>query len=756
MQNIQNQIKHLLQQALSELDIPFEGEIKLEHPGNPEHGEWSSNVALAGFKGKKERESRIESFDELRIIREGTSVSNVVSDSSDNKQPTTDQQTNRQTEYRSPRDLAQAIADLINSQNTKHQTQITKIEVAGPGFINFYLSEDFYLAEMGKLIENEGNISLRPNRGKLAIVEFSSPNIAKPFTIGHLRSTIIGSAVANLLEATGYSVLRDNHLGDWGTQFGKLIYAIKNFGEGSEEKNIAKISTSERPVKELVDLYVEFHAKAEENPDLDDEGRKWFKKLEDGDPEAKALWQKCIDWSWVEFNKIYEQLGVTFSEELDNGRGLGESFFEDKMDGVIQELAEKQIMTEGEGGAKLVFFPEDKLPPLMILKKDGATLYATRDLATDKYRKEQWNPDMIINEVGGEQALYFRQIFETEKMLGWYTDGQRVHVKHGLYRFKDKKMSTRKGNVIWLEDVIAEAVKRAGALARERIEDQESRIENGERSPSTGSGYSRTEDKETDHKPQNTNHQTQKIGIGALKWNDLRRSSELDIVFDWDEMLSMEGNSGPYMQYTYVRTHSILKKFKKMQEELGLRIKDRGTSTENGGRRTESGGSRTEDREGSGAQELQSSKVAELQSDSEAEKAESSSAEELKTKDYRLKTDSYHPNQEELTVLRKLARFEETVLASATEYSPHVLCTYLYELAQAFNSFYNKHSVLGDLDSRFQPARQAQGDKLDSSENKSEIIVSDQTVLRLGLVRATNMVVEEGLRLLGIEVVEEM
>ena len=317
-------------------------------------------------------------------------------------------------------------------------------------------------------------------------------------------------------------------MGDWGTQFGKQIYAIKTWGNEEE------IEKADNPVKELVALYIKFHEEAEKDPSIEDSAREWFVKLEKGDAEAKRLWQKCIDWSFKEFDRLYNTLGVTFTEN--DGRGYGESYFEDKMEAVISELREKGLLKNSEG-AELVFFPEDKLPPLMILKKDGSTLYATRDLATDKFRLEKYGKDIvIINEVGMEQELYFRQLFEVEKMLGWVKDSQRIHKKHGHFRFSEGKMSTRKGNVIWLDDVISEAISRAKALGKDGDE-----VESDE--------------------PTVT-----KIAIGALKWNDLRRGSEQDVTFDWDEILNMQGNSGPYVQYAYVRTQSVLSKAEQNQE----------------------------------------------------------------------------------------------------------------------------------------------------------------------------------------------
>jgi len=529
------------------------------------------------------------------------------------------------TEKKNPMDIANQIAKEIEVGDL-----IEKVEVLKPGFINFWISKSTLSETLNDIDDQYGDSESMSDQN--IIVEFSSPNIAKPFTVGHLRSTIIGNSIANLFESQGSSVFRDNHLGDWGTQFGKQIYAIKNFGENIE----AKIENAENPVKELVELYIKFHEEAEKNPELDDEARKWFKKLEEGDAEARRLWQECIDWSWKEFDAIYKKLNISFTEN--DGRGYGESFFEDKMQIVIDELRGKKFMKASKG-AELVFFPDDKLPPLMIMKQDGATLYATRDLATDYFRlhhPKYGKNLLIINEVGAEQALYFRQLYEVEKMLGWVSEGQRVHVKHGMYRFKDFKMSTRKGNVIWLSDVLDEAVKRAQTLSKIPVPREIS----------------------------------QEIAFGALKWNDLKRSSHLDIVFDWDEILSMQGNSGPYVQYTYVRCKSILAK-----------------------RHTESA-------EG----------VANLPAGRQG---------------------IHKINEEETAILRALAKYPEVVHDAAKNYAPNYITTYLYELAQKYNFFYQKHQILKEENEKIR-------------------------TFRIRLTEAVSHVLKHGLNLLGIQTVEKM
>lgn len=595
---IKQEVAHIIQDVLNAKGID-DVKVIIDYPTDPKHGDYSSNVALVAAKkvGK------------------------------------------------APRALAEEVVQELGIRN-QALGFFEKIEIAGPGFINFFLTNEALIKSMNNdSFPNIGN-------GRTVVVEYSSPNIAKPFTIGHLRSTIIGDAVANILQAVGYDVHRDNHLGDWGTQFGKQIYAIKTWGNEEE------IEKSDRPVKMLVDLYVKFHEEAEKNPILEDEARAWFKRLEDGDEEARRLWEKCIAWSWKEFDAIYDQLGISFTEN--NGRGYGEAFFEDKMTPVIGELKQKGLLEEGKEGAQIASFPEEsKLPPLMILKKDGATLYATRDLATDKFRKEHYEDKdlLVINEVGAEQALYFRQLYKLEEMLGWFRPEQRVHIKHGLYRFKEGKMSTRKGNVIWLEDVLEEAEKRAWSLQKHVSDFSESevlttnvKVGNAAKQHTLGAGERL--------------NIANIVGIGAIKWNDLKRTPEQDIAFEWDEVLNMQGNSGPYLQYTYVRTQSVLRKAGMETTGLPWPLHSRAMTIE------------------------------------------------------------------EREILRLLVRVDEVVEEAAKRFSPSTIATYLFDLAQAFNLFYQKYPIL-----------------------KGEASVQE---FRLALTASTGKVIKQGLNLLGIEAPEKM
>jgi arginyl-tRNA synthetase len=468
---MKEQIEKQIKEALKNLEINEEINFSVEHPESFVNGDYSTNVAMVCAKKLK---------------------------------------TN-------PKELAEKIVTELSAR--KDIAEIEKIEVAGVGFINFYLSREFFTKSINEILEKKEDWGKnKKGEGKKVIVEYSSPNIAKPFTIGHLRSTIIGDSIARILTFSGHLVLRDNHLGDWGTQFGKLIVAIDKWG------NLDEIEKSETPIKLLVDLYVRFHEEAKKDLSIEDEARASFAKLEQKDKVVTDIWKRCIDISKKEFERIYKKLYITPFDTL-----YGESFYEDKMQAVIDDVKEKKLGRESEGAFIIEFSEEKKLPPLLLLKKDGSSLYALRDLAADKWRKTEYGNDIkIINEVGSEQKGYFEQIIEAEKMLGYFVDGQRVHVAHGLYRFPEGKMSTRKGNVIWLDDIINEAEKIAGEI----------------------------------------NEETKEIvAIGALKFNDLKRDSLKDIIFNWEEILNIKGDSGTYLQYTAVRANSILEKAKGFNQE---------------------------------------------------------------------------------------------------------------------------------------------------------------------------------------------
>lgn len=392
-----------------------------------------------------------------------------------------------------------------------------KIENLGP-YLNFFLDKtDVAKTTIEKVIkEGENYGSSNQGEGKKVVVEYSSPNIAKPFHVGHLFTTVIGNSLYKILNFEGYDVVRINHLGDWGTQFGKLIAAYKRWGnEDALEKE---------PIKELLRIYVKFHEEAEKDPSLEDEGRAYFKKLEDGAKEETELWQRFRNLSLEEFNKVYDILGVDFDSYA------GESFYNDKMDAVVKEIDEKGILTESNG-AKVVMLDDYNMPPCIVKKSDGATIYATRDLAAAIYRKKNYDFYKNIYVVGTPQALHFKQIFTTLKLMGneWADDC--VHVGFGLVKFADRKLSTRKGEVIFLDDLLKEAVTKT----LEVINQKNPNLENKE-------------------------DVAKKIGIGAVVFTYLKNNRERDIVFDWKEMLNFDGETGPYVQYTYARGKSILRK----------------------------------------------------------------------------------------------------------------------------------------------------------------------------------------------------
>ena len=422
--------------------------------------------------------------------------------------------------FKNPREFANFLAKKL--QKDKDLAKIvSKIEVAGPGFINFFLKKEFFIEELKRILKEKNKYgSIIIGKGKTVVIDYSSPNIAKPFGIGHLRSTIIGQALYNIYKFLGFKCIGDNHLGDWGTQFGKLICAVKKWGE----KKIGDYS-----IEDLEELYIKFHKEIEENPRIEEEGREWFKKLEEGDKEAKKIWRAFVKISLKEFTKIYKLLGIKIDY------ALGESFYEEMLKDIIKEAREKKIAIESQG-ALIIKYPHNELPPAMILKSDGATTYLTRDLATVKYRLKKWKPDLIIYEIGVDQELHLKQLFRAVELLGW-DKTKFFHVAHGLYRKTTGKFSTRRGETIHLEEVLKEAILRA----REIVQNSE-----------TGRGLSEEEKEKV----------AKMVGIGAVKYNDLSQHYSKDIVFDWEKILNLKGNSAPYLQYTFVRCQSVLRKVK--------------------------------------------------------------------------------------------------------------------------------------------------------------------------------------------------
>ena len=414
-------------------------------------------------------------------------------------------------ERKAPQAIAADIAEKIDASHFE------KVVATGP-YVNFFLDKSQISDQVIKSVIQAGADYGQQEEGQGAnvTIDLSSPNIAKPFSVGHLRSTVIGDAISNIYKKMGYNTIKINHLGDWGKQFGLLMVAYKKWG--------SKEAVEANPIDELLKLYVRINAEIENDPELDEEGRLWFKKLEDGDPEATELWQWFRDESLVEFNRIYKLLGVEF-DSLN-----GEAFYNDKMDEAVQILEEKGLLKESKG-ASIVELDDVNLPPAMIKKSDGATLYITRDIATAIYRARTYNFVKNIYAVGQEQSNHFRQLKAVLKKMGFDWSDDMIHVDFGLVTKNRQKLSTRKGNIILLEPTLQEAISRAKA----QIEEKNPELENKE---------------EVAHA----------VGVGAVKFYDLKTDRRNGYDFDLEAMVSFEGETGPYVQYAYARIQSILRK----------------------------------------------------------------------------------------------------------------------------------------------------------------------------------------------------
>lgn len=427
---------------------------------------------------------------------------------------------------KAPQAIAQEIVDQLPTE------AFTKVEALGP-YINLSLKRQPIGAELIELISEE-----KDNYGKVDIgggasmtIDFSSPNIAKPMSMGHLRSTVIGNAIAKIAEKANYKAIRINHLGDWGTQFGKLIVAYKAWGDPEKVKN--------DPINELVKLYVEFHERAEEDPELDGQARAAFKKLEDGDQEMYELWEQFRNESLKEFQYVYDMLDIDFDAFS------GEAFYNDKMQGVIDELEESGL-TKLDQGASIVDLEEWDLPPALIKKSDGASLYITRDLAAATYRKNTYDFAKNVYVVGNEQSVHFRQLKAVLTKMGkdWAEDI--VHVPFGLITLDGKKLSTRKGKIVLLEEVLKEAVE----IALQQIEAKNPNLENKE---------------EIAHE----------VGVGAVVFHDLKTDRMNNFDFKLEEIVQFEGETGPYVQYTYARSMSLMRRYgKEITSDIDFNLTD--------------------------------------------------------------------------------------------------------------------------------------------------------------------------------------
>ena len=412
------------------------------------------------------------------------------------------------------------IGELVQSKFIKKN--FTKVTMAGPGFVNFFMSpQALYETVQGGL----KNTASPDWRGQKVIVEYSSPNIAKPMHVGHLRSTIIGQALVNLYAALGAKVVAINYLGDWGTQFGKLLVAYDQWG--------SKVALKHNPIDEMLRVYVKFHEQVKKNPELEKQAQAAFYQLEKGNAKYVRQWKLFRQYSLVEFKGLYKRLRVNFNH------WEGESMYQRLLKIIIKDLVTKNVATVNEDKSIVVLFNDNKTPAMLIQKSDGASLYATRDLAALKARVKKYQPRLMLYVVANQQALYFEQLFTIANKAGLAPKTNLRHIKFGLVLGAGKKkMATREGEVIKLEELLNQAAD----LAWRIIEKKNPQLKSNAKTKVA-----------------------EAVGVGAVKYNDLSQNRLTDIVFDWKKMLSLDGNSGPYLQYTYVRMKSILRKMGKCQ-----------------------------------------------------------------------------------------------------------------------------------------------------------------------------------------------
>ena len=486
---------------------------------------------------------------------------------------------------KAPNVIAEEIKEKISKEGL-----FMKVEAVS-GYVNMFIDRKYYTINvLGDAIE-EGLFEKGPDIGKnrRVLVEYSSPNIAKPFHIGHIRSTVIGHSIYKIYHYLGYDALRLNHLGDYGTQFGKMIVAYRNWGNKDDVIN--------SPTETLLSYYVKFHEEAEKDPGLEEEARKAFNRLENGKEEEVALWQWFRDESLKEFNRVYDLLGISFDSLL------GESFYSDKMDRVVKELREKGLLKESEG-AMIVDLEPYKLPSALITKSDGSTLYITRDIAAAIYRKEAFDFHKNLYIVGNQQILHFQQWMKIIELMGYHWAKDCVHIPFGLVSLEDgDNLSTRKGKVVFLEDVLNKAVEKTREIILEKNVNTDNLLE------------------------------TAKIvGIGAVVFNELSNSRAKDYVFSWDKVLNFEGETGPYVQYTYARASSILRN---AEPELLEKVMEQGVVEP-----------------------------------------------------------SYLITDSAFRLVRLIYKFDEVVVEASERYEPSVIARYVVDVAQAFNRYYHEEHIL--------------------------------------------------------------
>ena len=414
------------------------------------------------------------------------------------------------TMHKAPNMIAADIKEAIGDVD-----YLDRIEVKG-AYLNFFVKTEVFVKSMIEAANSEIFGGSDIGEGKNICLDYSSPNVAKNFHVGHLRTTIIGNSLYKIFSKLGYNAIRINHLGDWGTQFGKLIVAYKAWG--------SKEAVEKDGISELMKLYVKFHEEADKNPELVDEARAWFAKMEQGDEEALSIWQWFKDISLVEYKRTYDLLGVDFDYYL------GESFYRDKCQEVVDKITEAGLLKESEG-AMIVDLSEYDMAPCIITKKDGSSIYATRDLAAIFYRKKTYNFCKCLYVTGQEQKLHFAQVFKVVELLGneWAKD-QLVHIPYGLVSLEGAKLSTRNGNIIYAEDILHDAIEKSLEIITEKSPNLENKEE-----------------------------VAKMVGVGSVLFNDLYNQRIKDVSFSWDKVLNFDGETGPYVQYTHARCSSVVR-----------------------------------------------------------------------------------------------------------------------------------------------------------------------------------------------------
>ena len=425
--------------------------------------------------------------------------------------------------HKNPVAIAQEIKVILDG--CKDELCIEHIDAVG-GYCNLFFDRTKYVKNVLTSLKQDNNGVSKTGAGKTVCIDYSSPNIAKNFHVGHLRTTVIGNSLYKIFDKLGYKVVRINHLGDWGTQFGKLIVAYKKWS--------SKEAVEEKGIQELLDIYVKFNSEKEAYPELMDEARGWFVKMEAGDKEALSIWEWFKKISMIEFERVYKMLGIDFDSYT------GESFYREKVPALSKLLTEKGLLVESQG-ANVIDLSQYDMPPCMITKKDGSSIYHSRDIAAILYRKEKYDFDKCLYVTGLEQSLHFKQVFKAIELMGCDYYDNLIHVPYGLVSLEGEKLSTRTGNIIYAEDILKEAINKA----KELIDEKNPTLENKD-------------------------IVAKQVGIGAIIFHDLFNQRIKNIDFSWKDVLSFEGTTGPYVQYTYARAGSILRKYGKKIDDSNI------------------------------------------------------------------------------------------------------------------------------------------------------------------------------------------